>query len=342
MHWLDGLFLLSADDLYSAQIVSTYFPMPITRAKALTGPEALVQRMGPFGRMPRFETCVMRPEQIHPLIRIAHRQQGLTIADRIILDHELVLIVKGRGQWQIKGEQYAYATHDLLFVPPFTPHSFQADPSHDCEHVAIHFDLAEDSPSSEPMLADRVPYRVRFTHGLRIALQRSLFSGHRWMRDLVRIVADHNSVKVVDSALASVRLAGLLLEMLAEKDEERSESAGVSLRNQTRVETVVAHMRANLAAEMDHRVFERVSKLSPSRLQALFREVTGYPPLDFLRRLRVDEARRMLADQRLSVKEIAALTGFRDTSHLSKVFRRVDGLSPAHYREALLAGQQEK
>ena len=101
-------------------------------------------------------------------------------------------------------------------------------------------------------------------------------------------------------------------------------------------------MRANLAEEMDHRVFERVSELSTSRLQALFREVTGYPPLDFLRRLRVDEARRLLADQRLSVKEIAALTGFRDTSHLSKVFRRVDGLSPAHYRDALLAGQQEK
>ncbi len=316
--------------------------MPMTRAKALSRPEALVQRMGPFRRMSRFETYVMRPEQIHPLIRIAHRQNGLTISDRIILDHELVLIVKGRGQWQINGEQYAFVTNDLLLVPPFTPHSFQADETHDCEHVAIHFDLAEENPSSESMLADRVPYRVRFTHSLRIALQRSLFSGHRWTRDVVRVVADHNSGKVVDSARASVRLAGLLLEMLTEKDEERPGSAGVSWRNQIRVETVVAHMRANLAEEMDHRVFERVSELSTSRLQALFREVTGYPPLDFLRRLRVDEARRLLADQRLSVKEIAALTGFRDTSHLSKVFRRVDGLSPAHYRDALLAGQQEK
>ncbi|MCX6945312.1 MAG: helix-turn-helix domain-containing protein [Opitutales bacterium] len=49
----------------------------------------------------------------------------------------------------------------------------------------------------------------------------------------------------------------------------------------------------------------------------------------------------MLADSRLAVKEVAARTGFRDTSHFSKVFRRVDGLAPAHYRDALLAGGQE-
>ena len=93
---------------------------------------------------------------------------------------------------------------------------------------------------------------------------------------------------------------------------------------------------------MDHAALERASGLSPSRLQALFREVTGFPPLDYLRRLRVEEARRLLADRRLSVKEVAARTGFRDTSHFSKVFRRVDGLAPAHYRDALLAGRQEK
>jgi len=100
-------------------------------------------------------------------------------------------------------------------------------------------------------------------------------------------------------------------------------------------------MTEHLAQRVDHAMLERASGLSPSRLQALFREVTGHPPLDYLRRLRVEEARRLLADSRLSVKEVAARTGFRDTSHFSKVFRRVDGLAPAHFRDALLAGRQE-
>lgn len=286
---------------------------------------------------------MLRPEQIHPVVRIAHRQQGgLMISDRIILDHELVLIVKGRGQWKIKGELHDYAANDLLFVPPFVPHAFQDGGHEETEHLAIHFDFVAGTPSAGEVLADRAPYRVRFTHGLQIAQQRTLFAGHRWARELVRVVSEQNSGGVVEAAQASTRLAGVLLELLSEKKDERSVNDPGLLRQQARVNAVVDHMRENLSGAIDHRVLEQVSKLSTSRLQTLFREVTGYPPLDFLRRLRVEEARRLLADQRLSVKEIAALTGFRDTSHLSKVFRRIDGLSPAHYREALLAGRQEK
>jgi len=286
---------------------------------------------------------MLRPEQIHPLVRIAHRQQGgLVISDRIIFDHELVLIVNGKGQWKIRGRSYDYTTNDLLFVPPFVPHSFHDGGHSPPEHLAIHFDFAAMPPSASEVLADRAPYRVRFTHGLQIAPQRALFTGHRWARDLVRVVAEQNNGGVVEVAQSSMRLAGVLLEMLSERKDERALADPIILRQQARVNVVVDHMRENLPGTIDHRALEQVSKLSTSRLQALFREVTGYPPLDYLRRLRVEEARRLLADQQLSVKEIAALTGFRDTSHLSKVFRRIDGLSPARYREALLAGRQEK
>jgi AraC-like DNA-binding protein len=299
--------------------------------------------MGPFGRMPRRHAFMLRPEQIHPVVRIAHRQQGgLVIPDRIIFDHELVLIVKGSGQWKIGGESYGYATNDLLFVPPFVPHSFHDGGQSPTKHLAIHFDFEAMPPSASEVLADRAPYRVQFTHGLKIAQQRALFSGHRWARDLVRLVTDQNSGGVVESAQASMRLAGVLLEMLSERKDERSAADPIILRQQARVNVVVDHMSENLCGTINHRALEQVSKLSTSRLQALFREVTGYPPLDYLRRLRVEKARRLLADQQLSVKEIAGLTGFRDTSHLSKVFRRIDGLSPARYREALLAGRQEK
>ena len=142
--------------------------------------------------------------------------------------------------------------------------------------------------------------------------------------------------------MASARLPGeLLLALLDEPAQARADESG-SLRNTARVQAIVRHMTEHLAAPLDHGALEAVCGLSTSRLQALFSEVTGYPPLDYLRRLRVEEARRLLADQRLAVKEIAARTGFRDTSHFSKVFRRIDGLSPAHYRDALLAGRQEK
>lgn len=314
--------------------------MCAARPSIRSHPELHVQRLGPFGRMPRRAVFLVRPEQIHPVVRIAHRQQGLVIPERIIFDHELVLVISGRGYWEIDGERRDFAPHDLLFVPPFMPHRFQADGSGPVEHVAVHFDFAENLPKAGTGIDRRKPYRVRLTHGLAVARQRRLFSGHRIERALTGILSAHASGGALGAANASVQLAGILLSLLAEPDKTH-QPGHTALRDQARVEAVVAHMTAQLDKPIAQVALERVAGLSSSRLQAVFHEVTGYPPLDYLRRLRIEEARRLLADPRLSVKEIAARTGFRDTSHLSKVFRRIDGLSPAHYRDALLAGRQE-
>jgi transcriptional regulator GlxA family with amidase domain len=58
--------------------------------------------------------------------------------------------------------------------------------------------------------------------------------------------------------------------------------------------------------------------------------------MDWLRRLRVAEARRLLADLDLPVKEVGRRVGFEDPYHFSRVFRAIDGLSPSAHREAIL------
>ena len=311
------------------------------RAKPRNAVIPKIERRAPFGPLAKPQLRLLRPAELHPIVRIAHRLPGnLLIPERIIFDHELVLIVKGRGEWTIAGERRPFAMHDLLFIPPFVPHLFQANERDASEHIAVHFDFAPGTPPITEGVDRRRPYGVRFTHGLRIATQRRLFSGHRIARALNDVVASHVSTQVLGPAQASVHLAGVLLALLGEPLQDRVGDG--AMRAERRVQAMVTFMTENLSQRIDHASLERTSGLSPSRLQALFREVTGFPPLDYLRRMWVEEARRLLADNRRSVKEVAARTGFRDTSHFSKVFRRIDGLSPAHFRDALLAGRQEK
>lgn len=315
--------------------------MCAARRPTAAAPEPRVQRLGPFGPMPLRRAHLLRPEQIHPVVRIAHRHRGrMVIPERIIFDHELVWIAAGQGHWTIAGATQPFGPHDLIFVPPFVPHSLTGT-SDEVEHVAVHFDFLENFPATGRGIERRQPYRVRFTQGLVVARQRRLFAGHRIERALTAILAQQAQGDGLAAAQVSLQLTDILLTLLAEPRKPRGDPEG-SLRNRARIDLVVRHMTGHLAESLDHAALTAVAGLSTSRLQALFREVTGYPPLDYLRRLRVEEARRLLADPRLSVKEIAARTGFRDTSHFSKVFRRIDGLSPAHYRDALLAGRQEK
>jgi len=74
--------------------------------------------------------------------------------------------------------------------------------------------------------------------------------------------------------------------------------------------------------------------VSRSTLERRFRSTLGRGPLAELIRIRVERAKRMLAETSLSVKEIARTTGFHDTRHLSVTFRSKTGMSPLEYRAA--------
>jgi len=77
-----------------------------------------------------------------------------------------------------------------------------------------------------------------------------------------------------------------------------------------------------------------VLHLHPAYFSALFRRITGWSPVRFLARYRLDRARELLASTDRPVQEVAAMTGYGDPSHLRRELRRREGLSPRAYRGA--------
>jgi transcriptional regulator GlxA family with amidase domain len=72
--------------------------------------------------------------------------------------------------------------------------------------------------------------------------------------------------------------------------------------------------------------------LGPRRLHALFREQAGETPHMALTRLRLDQARGLLAHTDLPIAEIALRSGHADQSALTRRLRAVDRLTPAAFR----------
>jgi AraC-like DNA-binding protein len=67
-----------------------------------------------------------------------------------------------------------------------------------------------------------------------------------------------------------------------------------------------------------------------------FGEATGESPAAFVRRVRLGEAIRLLSNPALSVKEVAARTGFADANHFCKTFRAEMRMSPGSYRRMVV------
>ncbi|RYG97217.1 MAG: AraC family transcriptional regulator, partial [Alphaproteobacteria bacterium] len=69
--------------------------------------------------------------------------------------------------------------------------------------------------------------------------------------------------------------------------------------------------------------------LSPSYFSAAFKASTGLTPHQWQMQERVARVKALLTGGSASISEIAALCGFADQAHLTRVFKRHSGLTPA-------------
>jgi transcriptional regulator GlxA family with amidase domain len=74
------------------------------------------------------------------------------------------------------------------------------------------------------------------------------------------------------------------------------------------------------------------SGLNPRTFARRFRVATGYQPIDYVRALRVEEAKQMLEMSETGLDEIAATVGYSDAATFRRLFKKKAGLTPASYR----------
>jgi AraC-like DNA-binding protein len=77
----------------------------------------------------------------------------------------------------------------------------------------------------------------------------------------------------------------------------------------------------------------RVAALSPNHLLRTFRAAFGQTPHQYLTRLRLAHARRLIAATDLPITEVCLAVGFASLGSFSALFRREFGLAPSHLRQ---------
>jgi len=101
-----------------------------------------------------------------------------------------------------------------------------------------------------------------------------------------------------------------------------------------RLARILSHIDAHLAERLTVEELAAMANLSRSHFSRAFQRMTGDPPLRFIIKRRICRARDLLSSDKGSLAEIAARTGFSSQAHLSTVFRKEVGTTPARYRAA--------
>ena len=98
---------------------------------------------------------------------------------------------------------------------------------------------------------------------------------------------------------------------------------------------VIGHIEDHLDEALPLEQLALVARLKRSHFSSAFRGSTGMSPHRFVLERRIQRAKKLLADPRFSVTDVALACGFASASHFATAFRAATGITPRDYRGTL-------
>ena len=105
-------------------------------------------------------------------------------------------------------------------------------------------------------------------------------------------------------------------------------------RTLVRIRAALEYIHANFTKDIDLDSLARETNLSYFHFSRLLREALGMPFKDYLNRLRVNEADRLLAESELSVTQAALDSGFQSISAFQRAYKKIRGGPPGPRRKS--------
>lgn len=108
-------------------------------------------------------------------------------------------------------------------------------------------------------------------------------------------------------------------------------------KNLSDVSPILTRAIRTMHCEMKHAVsiaqIAQISNTSPATLNRLFRKYLNTSPQVYINKLRMENAKNLIAKSPISFKELAEQLGFQNALYFSTAFKKYTGMSPSEYRK---------
>jgi len=98
------------------------------------------------------------------------------------------------------------------------------------------------------------------------------------------------------------------------------------------IDSAIQYMQEHITENFSLNELSKFYNYSPSRFSSLFKQKTGYAPIDYFIQMKMQKATQQLDFTDHSIKEISLDMGFDDPYYFSRRFSKVIGMSPTKYR----------
>ncbi|MFN4158171.1 MAG: helix-turn-helix domain-containing protein [Gemmobacter sp.] len=251
-----------------------------------------------------------------PIPRLAAGGRWRVEAMRSLSEPMFLWFTKGQGRITIAGSTRGYTAMNAVLIPAGVMHGFEVGPQ--VFGTAVFFGRG----ASVALPPAPVHLRIRETH----------------TAQELNLLLDAIGREMVSTSPGAARAVGHYLGLLGVWIERQADRAAADTPRPDAARRLVARYSALL--ERDFRSglgvgdFAEALGVTPTHLTRCCRQACGRPASDLLHDRVIFEARRMLAETDMPVKDIAGTLGFTSPAYFTRAFHHRTGKAPTAFRRA--------
>ncbi|MDD3338691.1 MAG: response regulator [Lachnospiraceae bacterium] len=104
-------------------------------------------------------------------------------------------------------------------------------------------------------------------------------------------------------------------------------------RNQEKVYLAIEYIKNHYATDLNMATVSNHVSMNYSLFSIVFKEYTGVNFVNYLKNIRISEAKRLLEQTDDKIQDISRKVGYENEKHFMKTFKAISGVSPTEYRK---------
>ncbi|MFN4227920.1 MAG: AraC family transcriptional regulator [Candidatus Ratteibacteria bacterium] len=245
-------------------------------------------------------------------------------------DYQILYFLNGSGIEKVENKEFKVFPGMAVLIPPLKKHSFIPEFNTESQIFALRFKIVKKIIKKKIKESNKL---LEFLFSRKTLYWLLSDKRKEEMDDMIKeiseIVANKELGWVIEMEGYFYLLFRLLFVSFIERKqmkEKRSKKEKIFLKIQDYINEDLRIKSSDISKKL---------MVSQRYVQRIVKEFTGYSFTKFLNKNRIEKAKRMLKDNSLQIKYIAHQCGFSNVNYFTRIFKRIEGISPTKYREIL-------
>ena len=148
----------------------------------------------------------------------------------------------------------------------------------------------------------------------------------------------HHAYDYLLKPIKEEELSRVMTSIMNEHNEEGEGGGDESLSpvfDNKLIDNVISDIREHYMEDISLSSLSSKYNISMGHLSKMIKDNLKVNFSDYIASLRIQRAKELLRDDSMSIQEIAEIVGYNDYFYFTKVFKKIEGISPSKYRKSI-------